>query len=227
LRAWFRRVTMCRRLRRRWWCGRRAWRRRRWCGDTHGSAGAAACYFLLRSQLLNSTLRTYYEVAIIMGSSQLPIIVYVTIARWLVMAAAARALMRGNVIVSVPVRVGDSLLGILGNGDARIYPLGRFPTQRQQQQPAYQKANMMAPMMMPSQMAQQFITPQMMAPAQMPMMQQQPMQQQQMMAPPQQMMAPMMQAYPAAQQQQQGGQQAGQQQQYAGFGVGTQMGKNF
>jgi hypothetical protein len=101
--------------------------------------------------------------------------------------------------------------------------------QRQQQQPAYPQANMMAPMMMPSQMAQQFITPQMMmpAPAQMPMMQQQPMQQQQMMAPPQQMMAPMMQSYPAAQQQQPGGQQAGQQQQYAGFGVGTQMGKYF
>ena len=44
------------------------------------------------------------------------------------MTAAARALTRGNVILSVPVRVGYSLLGILGNGDARMYPLGRFPT---------------------------------------------------------------------------------------------------
>ena len=60
---------------------------------------------------------------------QLPIIVYIIRERWLVHADAARALTRGNVILSVLVRVGDSLLVILGNGDARIYPLSRFQTE--------------------------------------------------------------------------------------------------
>ena len=59
---------------------------------------------------------------------QLPIIVYITRERWLVHAAAAHALMLGNIILSVLVCVGDSLLGILGNGDAWMYSLGRFPT---------------------------------------------------------------------------------------------------
>ena len=39
--------------------------------------------------------------------------------------------MLGNVILSVPARVRNSLLGIHGNGDARMYPLGRFPTELQ------------------------------------------------------------------------------------------------
>jgi hypothetical protein len=44
---------------------------------------AAAC-IPFKSQLLNSALsRSYYGIAIIMGSSQLPIIVYVIGERWL------------------------------------------------------------------------------------------------------------------------------------------------
>ena len=64
-----------------------------------------------------------------MAALQLPIIVYIIRKRWLIHAAAARALMLGNVILSVPVHVRDSLLGILG--DAWMYPLGRFPTEFQ------------------------------------------------------------------------------------------------
>jgi hypothetical protein len=39
--------------------------------------------------------------------------------------------MLGNVILSVPVGVRDSLLGIFGNGDAQMCPVGRFPTELQ------------------------------------------------------------------------------------------------
>ena len=62
-----------------------------------------------------------------MGSSTAAIIVYVASERFLVHAVAARALILGNIILSVPVSVSDSQLRILGNGDARMHPLGRFP----------------------------------------------------------------------------------------------------
>ena len=78
--------------------------------------------------MLNSVSRSYYGTVIIIHSLLLPIIVYITRERWLVHTVVACALMLGNVILSVPVHVRDYLLRILGNGDAQMYPLGRFPT---------------------------------------------------------------------------------------------------
>ena len=65
---------------------------------------------------------------IVGAALQLPIIIYITDERWMVHADAACALILGKIILSVLVRVGDSILGNLGNGDVRMHPLGRFPT---------------------------------------------------------------------------------------------------
>ena len=64
---------------------------------------------------------------LLLEALKLPIILHVTREEWLVHATVARVLTLGNVILSVPVRVGDSLLGILGNGDAWVYSLGMPP----------------------------------------------------------------------------------------------------